>query len=241
MRSARSMIAVLGAMVLLLSACGGDGDGDDASQATESSDDETTETTATPTTDAPTTSEAVTSSEAPTTSEATTTSEAEPTTVVTSETGFPATPVAAFLAQTYQFGSAQGLPTEDQLPFPASAVTAHWYQSDGFYVVVYGALDPALVLCPGNSIQTGGGFEHVSNAPMNGADCSFAPVVAEAPNGVVTCNRMVSYVTLIPAGTEGVLFGTIETMTDGLGVGLTSQVAADPANMPVIDRALIDC
>ena len=133
------------------------------------------------------------------------------------------------------------MPTEEQLPFPANSVTAHWYQSEGFYVVVYGALDPALEVCPGNSIQTSAGFVNVSNAPMNGADCSFAPVVAEAPAGVVMCDRLVSYVTLIPADTEGTLFGTIELMADGLGVGLTSQAIADPANTPEITRDLIDC
>lgn len=120
----------------------------------------------------------------------------------------PATPVAAFLSQTYLFGSEQGVPSEEQLPIPADTVT---------------------------------GFANVSNAPLNDADCSFAPTVAEEPSGVVTCNGMVSYITVIPAGTDGVLFGTIEMMTDGLGVGLTSQVLADPDNMPEIDRALIDC
>ncbi len=230
----RSTLAALCSVALLASACGGDATDEEAGSV-----ETTTTVEATTTTD-----EVTSTSEAPTsetsTGEASTSTTAE-TTAETSETGFPGTPVAAFLSQAYLFGSEQGVPSDDQLPFPPDTVTAHWYQSEGFYVVVYGALDPSLVLCPGNSIQTPTGFVNVSNAPLNGADCSFAPSLASAPNGVVTCNRMVAYVTLIPAGTEGVLFGTIETMTDGLGIGLTSQVAADPANMPEIARDLIDC
>ncbi|MGI9612413.1 MAG: hypothetical protein ACR2QO_05865 [Acidimicrobiales bacterium] len=236
MGSVRSFLVVLAALALVAGACGGSSDTDDASESTAS--DDAAETTVTA---APSTTTEATAASTTTSIDETTTSADETTTVVTSETGIPATPVAAFLSQTYLFGSQQGVPTADQLPFPADTVTAHWYQSEGFYVVVYGALDPALVLCPGNSIQTTSGFDNVSNAPMNGADCSFAPVVAEAPSGVVTCNRMVSYITLIPAGTEGVLFGTIEMMSGGLGVGLTSQAPADPANTPEIARELIDC
>lgn len=231
MRKTRAAVSAVCFIVLLAAACGSDDDTAE-SQAEQS----TTVEEADPTT----TVEETTSSEA---EEATTTVEETTTTEVdeTSETGLPATPVATFLNQAYLFGSEQGPASADQLPFAVNTVTAHWYQSDGFYVVVYGALAPEQMLCPGNSIQTASGFEFVSNAPLGGADCSFAPTVAEAPNGVVTCNRVVSYVSLIPAGTEGVLFGTIETMTDGLGVGLTSQVLADPASMPEIDRSLIDC
>ncbi|MEM7275092.1 MAG: hypothetical protein AAF547_18565, partial [Actinomycetota bacterium] len=107
--------------------------------------------------------------------------------------------------------------------------------------VVYGGLDSTLELCPGNSIMLPAGFDFVSNAPLNDADCSFAPSIAAPPQGVVTCDGFVSYVTLIPAGTEGVLFGTVELMVDGVGVGLTSQAQADPANMPEVSRGLIDC
>ncbi len=233
MRMTRS-IAALVCVLLVAGACGDGGDTDDAATEQTAADEAESSTTAadTSTTAAETTT---------TTTEETTTSESTAATSATSEGGFPETPVATFLSQAYLFGSEQGPAAADQLPFPVDTVTAHWYQSDGFYVVVYGALAPEQALCPGNSIQTASGFEFVSNAPLGGADCSFAPVLAEAPNGVVTCNRVVSYVTLIPAGTEGTLFGTVEVMTDGLGVGLTSQVVADPATMPEIDRSLIDC
>jgi hypothetical protein len=226
----RSIASAICSVVLLASACGGDNDVSDETgteQATAVEEAESSTTTAAETTT--------------TVEETTTTVETEETPAATSEAGIPETPVATFLNQAYLFGSEQGPASTDQLPFPVNTVTAHWYQSDGFYVVVYGALAPEQMLCPGNSIQTSSGFEFVSNAPLGGADCSFAPVVAEAPNGVVTCNRVVSYVTLIPAGTEGNLFGTVEMMTDGLGVGLTSQVLADPVNMPEIDRSSIDC
>lgn len=230
MRMTQSIASAICSVALLTSACGGDNDagseiGTEQTTAVEQADDSTT----------------TAAAESTTTVEATVTSETEETTAATSETGIPGTPVATFLNQAYVFGSEQGPASADQLPFPVDTVTAHWYQSDGFYVVVYGGLAPEQALCPGNSIQTSTGFEFVSNAPLSGADCSFAPEVAEPPNGVVTCNRVVSYVTLIPAGTEGNLFGTVEMMTDGLGVGLTSQVQADPANMPEIDRALVDC
>jgi hypothetical protein len=233
MRKTRAVASAACFVVLLTSACGSDDNSaaSETEQATTVEDADATTTTA----------EQATSSEVDettTTVEETTVSEVEE---ATTETSFPETPVATLLNQAYLFGSEQGPASADQLPFPVNTVTAHWYQSDGFYVVVYGALAPEQTLCPGNSIQTASGFEFVSNAPLGGADCSFAPVVAEAPNGVVSCNRVVSYVTLIPAGTEGNLFGTIEMMTDGLGVGLTSQVLADPANMPEIDRSLIDC
>lgn len=227
MKVVRSTWAGLSLAVLMLTACGSDSD---ASEASETSQADGTTSTAT----AQTTSEETTTSESSTTI-------ADETTVATSEGGLPATPVAAVLSQTYLFGSEQGVPSTEQLPIPPETVTAHWYQSDDLYVVVYGALDPSLMLCPGNSLQTPSGFVNVSNAPLNDADCTFAPTVAEPPSGVVTCNGMVSYVTLIPAGSEGTLFGTIETMTDGLGAGLTSQVLADPENMPEIERSLIDC
>ncbi len=228
---ARHVAALAVCSLALLSAgCGADSDADeDASSATG---DQVSSTTAA---EASSTSAEESST---TTTEETTATQAPP---ATSETGFPETPAAAFLAQTYLFGAEQGIPSADQLPFPANSVSVHWYRSDGFYVVTYGGLAPELAVCPGNSIQTSTGFEHVSNAPLAGADCSFAPVVAEAPNGVVTCNRMVSYVTLIPADTEGALFGTVEVMTDGVGVGLTSQVVADPASIPEIGREIIDC
>lgn len=247
MRVKRSVYCVVCAIVLLAAACGSDsGDGTDSGAAAEEVE-PTTADAAEPSTTADATS--TSAIESSTTADATATSAIESSTTeagsqsstVTSETGIPGTPVAAFLNQAYLFGSTQGPAEADQLPFPVDSVTAHWYQSDGFYVVVYGALAPEQALCPGNSIQTSTGFEFVSNAPLGGADCSFAPTLAESPNGVVTCNRVVSYVTLIPAGTEGTLFGTIETMSDGLGVGLTSQVRADPTNMPTIDRSLIDC
>ncbi|MGH1490202.1 MAG: hypothetical protein ACRBK7_12555 [Acidimicrobiales bacterium] len=242
MRSVRSLLLWFGVVALLLSACGSSSDDGEESEASETSAAaQTTATTAPQTTSESPPSESTTTTESSTTTESPATTVGETTTVVTSEAGLPATPVAAFLSQAYLFGSEQGLPTADQLPFPVNTVTAHWYQSDGFYVVVYGALDPSLVVCPGNSLQTASAFVNVSNAPMNGADCSFAPTVAEAPSGVVTCNRMVSYVTLIPAGTEGVLFGTIEMMSDGLGIGLTGQAPTDPANTPEIARELIDC
>lgn len=241
MRSTRSIAVAICFVVLFGSACGGDNDVADDSD-TEAggtaADDSTTDDTGAVEEDESTTS---TTEDTTTTVEETTTSETEETSAATSASGLPETAVATYLTQAYLFGAEQGPASAEQLPFPVNTVTAHWYQSDGFYVVVYGALAPEQALCPGNSIQTTAGFEFVSNAPLGGADCSFAPVVAEPPNGVVTCNRTVSYVTLIPAGTEGVLFGTIESMTDGLGVGLTGQVMADPANMPEIDRSLIDC
>lgn len=48
---------------------------------------------------------------------------------------------------------------------------AHWYQWDGFYIVLYRGFDASdgTEICAGNSIQSMGSFVNVSNSPHLGA------------------------------------------------------------------------
>jgi hypothetical protein len=128
------------------------------------------------------------------------------------------------------------------LPFPAGSVEAQWYVAGDRYVVRYAGLmldgDPPL--CPGNSIQTATGFQFVSNSPAEAGACEGATTLpAEATAGVILCGDEVLYVTQIPAGSEGILFGTIEVfLADGTIIGLTSQSPTNLGEAPAIGEAL---
>lgn len=128
--------------------------------------------------------------------------------------------------------------SEKNLPIAPGSVIARWYQNNGLYVVYYDGLDLAVSgpLCPGNSIQTGSGFEFVSNAPTGAGACAGASRVQLPPAGVQLCGGDVLYWTAIPVDTEGTLYGTIEVFrVDGSIIGLTSQVVADSAAAPEVD------
>ncbi len=143
------------------------------------------------------------------------------------------------------FGNESGVAGNDDLPFDLGSVTASWYQTDTNYVVVYNGLnlEETGPLCPGNSIMLPTMvFEHISNAPTPGGSCEGAPAIAAAPLGVHVCQGLVSYVTEIPSGTEGTLYASIEIYPGtGTNYGATGMTEADPANMPVIDPAILDC
>lgn len=148
----------------------------------------------------------------------------------------PVTPVSATLTETYHTGQ-DAPPSADQLPIAAGLVQALWYQSGGSYVVYYAGLFPTGdPTCPGNSISTASGFEHISNAPTAEGACEGATTLADEPAGVKVCDGKLLYLTEIPVETEGTLYGSVEAfLDDGSIVGVTSQVEADAAATPEID------
>ncbi len=174
---------------------------------------------------APTTGAAPTTTAAPptTTSPKTTTTEAVP-----AGEPVPATPVIGVLQPYNEAGAAL---------FPPGSVEAHWYQSDGLYVVLYRGWDAAnqIPMCPGNSVSPEpGNWTNVSNSPFNGqADeiCIGAPKIADEPSGAYACDSLLYYITEIPTDVEGTLFGTLE-LADGEFAGHTSQAPVDLASTP---------
>jgi hypothetical protein len=129
-------------------------------------------------------------------------------------------------------------PTEDELPVPIGSVEAHWYRSGGVYVVAFAGLDleEAGPVCPGSSIQTDAGFEHVTNAPTEEGACEGAPNLAASGAGVRTCGPLVLYITEIPEDTEGALYASVERYEDnGRIIGVTGVVDADMSAAPGID------
>ncbi|NQV07029.1 hypothetical protein HQ535_10790 [bacterium] len=238
MRYFRSILATLVVFALVSAACGDD---DSAATTIQQQTTQVTSTTAPPTTTAAptTTAGSTTTTEAPTT-----TTTAAPTTTEAAMLELPDTPVVATVDTSYTFGANPGVATDDDLPFALGSIQVHWYRGGGFYIAVYQGLDLDATgpLCPGNSAQTANGFEFISNAPSPGATCEGAPTIAEAPHGVMVCNGLVSYVTLIPDGTEGALFGSVEIYSaDANNAGASGFAAADPAAMPEVDPASLDC
>jgi hypothetical protein len=129
-------------------------------------------------------------------------------------------------------------PTEGELPVPLGTVEAHWYRSGGVFVAAFGGLDleEAGPVCPGSSIQTDAGFEHVTNSPTEEGACEGAPNLAASDAGVRTCGPLVLYITEIPEDTEGDLFASVERYRDnGVILGVTGVVAADMSAAPEID------
>jgi hypothetical protein len=129
-------------------------------------------------------------------------------------------------------------PRSNELPVPIGSVEAHWYRSDGVYVIAFTGLDldETGPLCPGSSIQTDAGFEHVTNAPTKGNACEGATSLASPTAGVRTCGPLVFYITEIPEDTKGDLFASVERY-EGRGriVGVTGVVDADMSKAPQID------
>lgn len=235
-RAAMHVLIVLG---LLAAACGS---GDESSEP----DPQPTSAEVAPTTEAAVEPEpAATPEPDPTATEAplpTVPPEATPT-PEPEQAGLPDTPAAVVVSEVYDF--AGGVPDAALLPAPAGAVTARWYRAGTVYAVVYEGLDPTVDACPGNSVLTEAGFEHVSNAELPNAACpDFATRIDNsASQGVQLCAGQVGYLTLIPAEVVGRFFASIETPVPELGgVGLTSNVVIDdPATVPEIDPAALSC
>lgn len=116
---------------------------------------------------------------------------------------------------------------DSELPALPGEVTANWFTSGGFYVVAYYGLDleTSGPLCPGNSILTGSGWVHVSNAPTEEGACEGFTTLTDDPEvGPVDCHGTLFYRTAIPSELQGTLFGTIEMLdADGNMLGITSQ------------------
>jgi len=129
---------------------------------------------------------------------------------------------------------------ESDLPAPPGSVTANWFTSGGFYVVAYFGLDLEVSgpLCPGNSILSGGNFQHISNAPTEDGACEGFPTLTDDPDvGPVDCHGTLFYRTAIPSDLQGTLYGTIEMLDeDGNLAGITSQ-AESTTEMLEIDLA----
>ena len=129
---------------------------------------------------------------------------------------------------------------EGDLPAPPGMVTANWFTSGGFYVVAYFGLDleASGPLCPGNSILSGGNFQHISNAPTEDGACEGFPTLTDDPDvGPMDCHGTLFYRTAIPSDLQGTLFGTLEMLDeDGNLAGITSQ-AESTTEMLEIDLA----
>ena len=127
---------------------------------------------------------------------------------------------------------------ESELPAAPGSITAQWYTSGDRYVVAYVGLDVSgrVALCPGNSILTNAGFEHVSNAPTTEGACAGFPTLTSDPAvGPVVCQEILFYRTAIPSDLQGALFGTLEALSeDGAIVGLTSAVQST-GDMPELN------
>jgi hypothetical protein len=129
-------------------------------------------------------------------------------------------------------------PREKELPVSIGTVAAHWYRSSGVYVIAFKGLDLEETgpLCPGSSVQTDVGFEHVTNAPTRGNACEGAENLASPTDGVRTCGPLVLYITEIPEDVKGDLFATIERYEgESRIVGVTGVVNANMSKAPEID------
>jgi hypothetical protein len=129
-------------------------------------------------------------------------------------------------------------PTQEELPVALDTVEGHFYRSGGVFVIAFGGLDLEETgpLCPGSSIQTDVGFEHVTNSPTDEGACEGAENIAGDDAGVRVCGPLVLYITEIPEDTEGDLFATVERYEEnGAIVGVTGVVEADMSKAPEID------
>ena len=228
----KRLILMAAVLALLAAACG-----DDAEPTTAGS--------------VSTSSTTTTSQAQATTTSTTTTSTTTSTTTTTTVPAPPSSSVTSSLDVRYVFGSGSGEPTIEELGFDPAAVTVHWFRGDQTMVAVYEGLDPAAspYLCPGNSIFTGGRFDHTSNAPAPGADCSAgvafgANFIDSVPgsSGIQVCNGVVSSITSIPNDLDGDLFGTVEVFPpDGRFLGASGFVTAAAADIPEIDQTTLSC
>ena len=219
MRTRTMMIITATAMVL--SACSGDA--------------ETAETEETSGTEAPAATEAPVATEAPAATEAPVTTAASTTTTEAAPVGTPvdASPVIGILASYNDGGEAM---------FDSGSVEAHWYQWNGFYVVLYRGFDASsdTAICPGNSVNVAGqGWIFVSNSPYAGdAGDVYVGVPTLADRAAMSCDSLLYYATQIPTTEEGVLYGTLEIGDDTGFRGHTSQADTDPAATPEFEPGL---
>ena len=242
MTTTRRILALAAAATLIAVGCSDDDDSSDSTIDTAAP------TSAAPATDAPATDPPATDAPPSTDPPAT---DAPPATQPpatdappsTDPPALPDTPIVAAISQTYDFEG--GDPDPADLPAAPGSVEAHWYTSGDVMAVVFVGLDPEANACPGNSIRTATGFEFVSNGPLpNGICDDFSTLIENTSSqGVQLCDGRVGYLTLIPAGTSGELYSSIERSDpDVTGVGLTGFVALpDPSVLPDIEASLLAC
>ncbi len=131
----------------------------------------------------------------------------------------------------------------------AGQVQASWYRSGSVYVIVYTNVDPNAAggLCPGNSIQTANGFEHVTNAPTAPDACKGEEkTLATPPVGVRLCTSLgtmaFAYVTAIPITATGVLYASVEkAQANGAIVGVTGRAPTSAGAAPPVDLDALGC
>lgn len=182
----------------------------------------------------------------------TTTSSPDPSTTVSTSTtappddagDLPDTPLRAVLESTYPATF-----DEESFGVAPGSITAAWYAVGDRWAVHYDGLTPeeASGKCPGNSIESGGGFSHISNSPYGALACAGYEDLPNyagrllPPGSLFRCGEStIVYVTEIPLTAEGNLYGSLEQVRDdGTVQGMTSMVAADPDQAPEIE--LSDC
>jgi hypothetical protein len=141
---------------------------------------------------------------------------------------------------TYYSGS------EGQVPFDDGGVEANWYTWDGQFVVVYAGWDATTgdPQCPGNSLESGGVFDFISNSPSGDGGCDpedAFPNLVDGDEGARVCDGLVLYRSIIPVNddggvpTAGALYGSIERAVEEGYVGATSMAAIDSGTIGELD------
>jgi hypothetical protein len=172
----------------------------------------------------------------------------EPTETVETPTGetiaaIRETPLTAKLDSGYRVenGSISN-PDEGDLPVAPGSVEAHWYKSEGRWVVVYTGVpkDPGPI-CPGNSILVGTSYESVSNAPIEeGVSCGSSTLAVD-PAGLRWCGPHLVYVTEIPASKTGALSASIEQYEGAVILGVTGMTSTDFGEAPKVELSELGC
>jgi hypothetical protein len=132
----------------------------------------------------------------------------------------------------------QIVPAPEELPAIPGSIQAWWYHTEKAYVVLYAglSLDEYGPLCPGTSILVGPEFEYVSNAPTAPGACAgrLRKNPAGKRAGVRACGPLLLYLTKIPWGTQGVAHASLETVQDGVLLGVSSAIDTTVAEAPEI-------
>lgn len=245
-------IALIGALVLAVAACGSDEtSSSDTQAATTTVAPEPTTTVAEPTTTVAPESTTTVAPESTTTvaPESTSTVAPEPTTTVAEPTTVPSPDAVTIAPSPLQADLVRADPSEHEMPFVDGEVQAHWYQSGGTYVVVYAGWGSAAgePQCPGSSIYTPGGeFAFISNSPQVDGVCEPAdryPLIIpiDDPLGVRVCGPLVLNHTIIPVTNDdgsmrdGEIYATVERIVDNGWVSSYGSVAINGVVVPELD------
>ena len=223
-------------LALVAAACGGDSSSDTTPAATDGATTTTTGATSTTATTA-----ATTTTEATTTTTTTTVAAAGPETR-------PATPISAVMgadpaAETY-VGFIEAEYDAAVMGVVPGEATAEWFRAEGFFVVFYNGVDTSVTgpTCPGASVATAAGFEFVSNAAAEGADCSGFVTLQDDPGvRALQCGNTLAYRTAIPDDSVGILFGTLEKPFGEGIMGITSLSNSQNGDIPEVDVSIFEC